>query len=88
MENDRLIQIVGASNEHLINNFTYGGAHGVHACDASVNVFNVGTDNVGGYTVIQESGCSGTVKVMNSMRYNGIGNTSGVAVTCNELNLD
>jgi hypothetical protein len=70
-----------------MNIFSYGGAHGVRTCNANVNVFNIGTDNVGGYTVIVESGCSGTVNVMNSMRYNGYGNTSGVTATYNELSL-
>jgi hypothetical protein len=86
--NDRLIHVDDAANEHLMNVFSYGGAHGVHTCNANVNVFNIGTDNVGSYTVLQESGCSGTVNVMNSMRYNGYGNTSRVTATYNELNLD
>ena len=86
--NDRLIQIDNAANEHLMNNFTYAGLHGVHTRNANVNVFNIGTDNVGGYTVLNEPGSSGTVNVMNSMRYNGDGNTSGVATSLNELSLD
>jgi hypothetical protein len=86
--NDRLIHLHDASGEHLMNNFSYGAYHGVHTRNANVDVFNIGTDNVGGYTVVREPGSSGTVNVMNSMRYNGHGNTSGVTTTYNELNLD
>jgi hypothetical protein len=84
--NDTLIQIDGASKEHVMNVFSYGGQHGVHASNATVEIYNVGTDNVGGYTVVAEGDAS--VYVMNSMRYNGDGNTSGVTTSYNELNLD
>ena len=84
--NDTLIDIQDASNEHILNVFSYGGQHGVRAVNATVEVYNVGTDNVGGYTVIAEE--NATVRVMNSMRYNGEGNTSGVTASYNELNLD
>jgi len=84
--NDRLIQIDDATNEHVLNVFSYGGQHGVHARNATVEVYNAGADNVGGYTVLAEGGAA--VAVMNSMRYNGNANTSGVTDTYNELNLD
>jgi hypothetical protein len=84
--NDTLIRIDGAANEHLLNNFVYGGQHGARVSNATVEIVNVGTDNVGEYTVVGEDGA--TVRVMNSMRYNGEGNTAGVSASYNELNLD
>jgi hypothetical protein len=84
--NDTLLLIDGASNEHVMNVFSYGAQHGVHAHDAAVEIYNIGTDNVGGYTVVAAG--DATVSVMNSMRYNGDGNTYGVTASNNELNLD
>jgi hypothetical protein len=83
--NDRLIQVDDASNEHVLNNFSYGAYHGVHATDATVEVVNIGTDNLGGYTVLGQGDAD--VDVMNSMRYNGKGNTRGVTSGYNALHL-
>lgn len=85
--NAPLIRVENAANEHMLNNFVYGGQHGVYLDRAAAEIVNIGSDNVGGYTVISEPG-GAPVRVMNSMRYNGQGNTSGVTATYNELNLD
>jgi hypothetical protein len=87
---DYLIQLDGAANEHLLNNFSYGGKLGVHAINSTAEVVNIGTDNVGSYAVVAEEGAN--VRVINSMRYNGKNNTLGMgrktAGTFNEMNLD
>ncbi len=81
------IRINGATDEVLLNNFIYAAQYGVHVTAGSVDIFNIGTDNLGedGYTVRAEDGA--TVRVYNSMRYNGQANTSGAARSYNELHL-
>ncbi|MBN2391033.1 MAG: hypothetical protein JXR84_09925 [Anaerolineae bacterium] len=86
-DNVTLIYIDGATNARLLNNFIYAARYGVYTASGTVDVFNIGTDNLGsdGFTVFAEPGA--TVRVMNSMRYNGKENTSGTAVSYNELHL-
>ncbi|MDX1736023.1 MAG: glycosyl hydrolase family 28-related protein, partial [Halioglobus sp.] len=84
--NDYLIQIENALDERLLNNFSYGGKHGIQALNSKVQAVNTGTDNVGGHTVVAGEGA--VVRVVNSMRYNGSSNTAGAAESHNEMNLD
>jgi hypothetical protein len=85
--NVTLVRVAGATDEVLLNNFVYAARYGVHVTAGTVDVFNIGTDNLGadGYTVLAEGGAR--VRVMNSMRYNGKANTSGTAESYNELHL-
>ncbi|HOU15669.1 MAG TPA: glycosyl hydrolase family 28-related protein [Anaerolineae bacterium] len=86
-QNVTFIRINGATDEALLNNFIYAAQYGVHIVAGSADIFNIGTDNLGkeGYTVLAEDGA--TVRVHNSMRYNGKANTSGAARSYNELHL-
>lgn len=81
----QLVRIDGASDEKLMNVFAYGPKVGLHVSSGNVQMFNLGTDNLGadGYSVRV---VGGSVKVMNVMRYNGKTSTGKVAIF-NPMNL-
>ena len=83
--NEVLIIVYGSTNENILNVFAYGCKFGMYVTGGTVNVFNLGTDNLGtgGYGVVQTGG---TVNVMNFMRYNGA-DYYGVVTMFNKMNL-
>ena len=83
--NEKLVIVQGASEETLLNIFAYGANVGVNVVSGTVNVFNLGVDNLGsnGYGV---NIAAGSVKVMNLMRYNGTTSTGTVTIY-NAMNL-
>jgi hypothetical protein len=54
----------------VLNNFAYGANIGVNAANCDVNIFNLGTDNLGsgGYS---GGGTSANIKLLNVMKYLG-----------------
>lgn len=85
-QQERLIVVVGASNETLLNNFAYGAYLGLHVVSGNVKSYNLGADNLSssGYSVKVDSG---NVQAMNVMRYNG-STLSGNATIYNEMVLN
>ncbi len=77
--------IDGASDEQVLNCFSYGSNVGMWVKSGSVNGYNFGTDNVGEYSLRVDCG-SHSVKIMNLMRYNGTTST-GTATIFNEMHL-
>ncbi len=82
---EKHIVINGASDEQLLNCFSYGSDIELFVKSGTVNGFNIGTDNVGEYAVRVDCG-SNNVNVMNLMRYNGTTSTGTVKVY-NEMHL-
>lgn len=79
--NEILLLINGATSENILNNFAYGTLLGVNAAYCNVNIFNLGTDNLGsgGYS---GGGASSNIKLLNVMKYGGVfSNTAGGTVT-------
>ena len=68
--NEILVLINGASSESVLNNFAYGANIGVNAGSCNVNIFNLGTDNLGngGYC---GGGTSSNIELLNVMKYLG-----------------
>jgi len=54
----------------VLNNFAYGANIGVNAANCDVNIFNLGTDNLGsgGYS---GGGTSTNIELLNVMKYLG-----------------
>ncbi len=69
----------------ILNVFAYGCKIGVYITSGTANVFNLGTDNLGtgGYGIVK---ITGTVNVMNYMRYAG-SNYLGEVTIYNLMNL-
>ena len=82
---EKHIIVKGASDEQVLNCFSYGANIGMWVESGTVNGYNFGTDNVGDYSLRVDCG-SNSVKIMNLMRYNGTTST-GVATIYNEMHL-
>lgn len=83
---EKHIIVDGASNEQILNCFSYGANLGLWVQSGTVNCFNFGTDNVGEYSVRVDCGAGNNVKIMNLMRYNGTTST-GATTIYNEMHL-
>ena len=81
---ERLLVVVGSSNEHMLNNFAFGTRIGLHVVSGNVKAFNLATDNVGEYGIEVDSG---NVTVCNYMRYNGATST-GTVTLFNAININ
>ncbi len=68
--NEILLLINGASSENVLNMGAYGVNIGVNTANCDVNVFNLGTDNLGtgGYS---GGGFNTNIKLLNVMKWNG-----------------
>lgn len=85
----RFIVIDGSSNEHLLNNFSYGCHNGVEVLSGTAEIFNLGTDNLGTGGVGIKAGSApvnNPVKVYNYMRYNG-SDSDGNVLIYNEMHI-
>ena len=71
--------------EQILNCFSYGANIGLWLQNGSMNCFNLGTDNVGIYSVRADCGNAAT-NIMNVMRYNGT-TTSGAVTVYNKMYL-
>ena len=79
-----LIVVDGAENLNILNAFAYGSKQGVYVNSGQVQIYNLGTDNLGagGYSVNVDNG---EVQAMNVMRYNGDATLNGMAELHNIL---
>ncbi|MBQ3081431.1 MAG: hypothetical protein IJC49_03160 [Clostridia bacterium] len=65
---NKYIILEGAENETVFNTFIYGPCNMVVCNDSTAVIANVGSDNIGGTQLVMNSG---SMVVINSMRYNG-----------------
>lgn len=75
--NTNTVEINGASNEHILNLFSFAANKGVYVKSGTAGIFNIGTDNLGDCTVPVDTG---TVSVMNLMRYNGVTSRGSITI--------
>lgn len=82
---EKHIIVNNASDEQIMNCFSYGSNTGLWIQSGKADCYNFGTDNVGLYTIRVDCG-SDTANVMNVMRYNGTTST-GTLTVYNEMYL-
>jgi hypothetical protein len=82
-QNEQMITVNGASNEHILNICAYGAHDLIRVISGTVTIINCDSDNQGGNYTIRVEG--GTVNAVNSMRHNGVANTYGVLISNNEM---
>ncbi|MFC0625511.1 discoidin domain-containing protein [Kribbella deserti] len=72
-KNAKLVTVDGATNLKVFNIFGYGFHDGLKVASGAVDVFNIGTDNLGedGFTIAVAAGNNADVDVTNVARYNG-----------------
>lgn len=78
LQNSDLITINGASNEHLLNIFSFSNRNSVVVTSGTVDAWNVGADVGNGYCI---KATGGTVRSMNSLRTYGPSGTTNYGLT-------
>jgi hypothetical protein len=80
---DDFIVVDGASNETVLNSFIYGGHDGFTITgNATINLYNVGIDNVGGTGIKHDNGVA---NVMNFMIFTADGTKYSGSPTIHNL---